>query len=214
MVVKLGRLNTRDVELPAVYNSIRDRKLICANQVKVNGDTRFWDVSDDNSKIFKDFRLLAEKQSYTELGRKFKYTILMVNHITAEDSPEGSGGGWHVDSIRNQYKLFMYLTDCNDKSLGPLTLLTSENKWKDKFYILKNYLKGNKFRLSNNDVEKLECLGFHQKSILANSLTPFFVNTSFIHRGAKIEKGERMLVTAYMFDKIPDSIKGRINKSG
>jgi hypothetical protein len=214
MVIKLDRLNSNDSELTTVYQQIKNRTLLCANQVKVNGDTRFWDVSDDNSTIFQEFRELAKNQSYKVLGKRFKHTILMVNHITAKDSPEGSGGGWHVDSIRNQYKLFMYLTDCNDKSLGPLTLLTSENKWKDNFYILKNYLKGNKFRLSNNDVEKLECLGFQQKSILANSLTPFFVNTSFIHRGAKIEKSERMLVTAYMFDKIPGSIKGRINKSG
>jgi len=213
MVSKLEKVIVELGVLEELQEKIRSKELKCSNQVNINGDTRFWDVSDESSEVLSYFRRLAIGKSTEMRGRAFKYTILMVNHITADESPEGSGGGWHVDSVQNQYKLFMYLTDCTSTSTGPLTLLSSNSWVKDKFYIIKNYLLGNKFRFNEVTIEKLKQAGFREQPVLESSLTPFFVNTSFVHRGAQIIQGERMLVTAYMFDKIPDSIQGRINKS-
>lgn len=212
MVSKLERVIVEPEVLEKLQNDIRNRTLKCANQVNVNGDTRFWDVSDEASEIFGIFRNLAIKQAVQQKGRAFKHTILMVNHITADESPDGSGGGWHVDSVQNQYKLFMYLTDCTSLEHGPLTLLSSNSTFKDRLYIIKNYLSGNKFRFNQHAFDALKSSGFNENPILESSLTPFFVNTSFIHRGAKITSGERMLVTAYMFDKIPESINRRVHK--
>lgn len=213
MVSKLERVIVEPEVLEKLQNDIRNRTIKCANQVNVNGDTRFWDVSDEASEIIGVFRNLAINQAIQQKGRAFKHTILMVNHITADESPDGSGGGWHVDSVRNQYKLFMYLTECESIENGPLMLFTSNSVLKDRFYILKNYLLGNKFRFNQHTIDVLKKSGFSEYPVLEDSLTPFYVNTSFIHRGAKIRSGERMLITAYMFDKIPESIKRRVQKS-
>ena len=213
MVSQLNTLNVAKSVLSTLKEQIKTKQLKCNNQVNIKGDTRFWHVDENSSEILKQFRELAINKAKEVNGRPFRHTILMVNHITAEETPEGSGGGWHIDSVQNQYKLFMYLTDCESKEYGPLTLLTSKSTLKDKFYIYKNYLAGQKFRFTEEKVEQLKNRGFTEQALLKPALTPFFVNTSFIHRGAKIIKGERMLVTAYMFDKIPASIQGRINKS-
>lgn len=213
MVSKLNKIIVEPGSLERLQEKIRSKTLECSNQVNINGDTRFWDVPAESSEILTLFRKLAIDKSIEVKGVAFKHTILMVNHITADETPEGSGGGWHVDSVQNQYKLFMYLTACTSTSAGPLTLISSNSWVKDKFYILKNYLLGNKFRFNDVTINKLKQKGFTEQPVLESSLTPFFVNTSFVHRGAKILQGERMLVTAYMFDKIPYSIQGRINKS-
>jgi hypothetical protein len=130
----------------------------------------------------------------------------MINYIDSQSSPAGSGGGWHVDSVRDQFKVFMYLTDCLSTTSGPFTLYTSNSYLKDKFYILKNYLFYNKFRFSDDYIASLGSKGFSKNSILKSSLVPFFVNTSNIHRGEKISIGERIMVTAYMYDNVPESI--------
>lgn len=213
MVSQLNKLNVSEIDLSKLKDQIKTKQLKCNNRVNVKGDTRFWHVDENTSDILKQFRELAIDKAKEVKGRAFNHTILMVNHITAEDTPEGSGGGWHVDSVQDQYKLFMYLTDCETKQLGPLTLFSSNNTLKDKFHIYKNYFQRNKFRFSESKIEQLKHKGFVEQPILNPALTPFFVNTSFIHRGSKITQGERMLVTAYMFDKIPASIQGRINKS-
>jgi hypothetical protein len=133
----------------------------------------------------------------------------MANHISAKASPEGSGGGWHVDSVRSQFKLFMYLTDCTREELGPLTLLTL-HPLIDRAVIFLNYLSGNKFRFTEARIKLLCKLGFRPKPVLAPCLEPFFVNTSFIHRGAPITLGERIMITAYLFpEEIPVSVANR-----
>jgi hypothetical protein len=210
MVTDLEKMNSNSSEVEQIRSLIANKTLSCSNIVDVNGDTRFWNVDPNAFKLFGDFKDLAEREVEMQIGKAFNHTILMVNHITPQASPEGSGGGWHVDSVQDQYKLFMYLTNCESESQGPLTLFTSGSKIKDRMRIIINYLKGNKFRFSNSVIDKLESKGFAQVPVLRESLKPFFVNTSFIHRGARITVDERMLITAYMFDKIPSSIQKRL----
>ncbi|KZY35302.1 MULTISPECIES: hypothetical protein [unclassified Oleiphilus] len=198
-------------QLDSVVKDIRDKSVQCSNIATIEGDNRFWNIKEGYSSIFDDFKLLASDTYQRELGRSPKNIVLMVNHITADNSPDGSGGGWHVDSVRSQYKLFMYLTDCTKTENGPLTLFTSGSVWKDRLVIILNYLRRNKFRFTNEKISALSHKGFKLKPVLKEKCNPFFVNTSFIHRGAEITEGERVLVTAYMFDtELPPSIAKRV----
>jgi len=187
-------------------------RLICSSHSEVKGDKRYWDVSKDNYEIVSGFSILASKLFELEVGVPPKNLVIMINRITAQDSPDGSGGGWHVDSVRNQYKLFMYLTDCENQNFGPLTLFTSGNRFLDKIVIAVNYMLGNKFRFSEYFIRLLSKLGFKEKPVLLPKNKPFWVNTSYIHRGAEITEGERVMMTAYIYKgAIPLSIQGRIN---
>ena len=206
MIKYLEKINDISGELDILRSKIRDEKLLCTNLQIVNGDNRFWNVNKSEFLILSKFYDLA-RNCVEDVGLKsHNNIILMVNHISAENAPNGSGGGWHVDSLRKQYKLFMYLTDCEIIENGPFTIFTSGNNFKDRFQIYKNYLLKNKFRFSDDIINKLLVKGFKSTSILKSALFPFFVNTSSVHRGEKITLGERMMVTAYIYDKIPPSI--------
>ena len=208
----LDKIECSDDHLDGLLRSIRDKTIECSNHVIVNGDNRFWNVSHAGSEIVDAFRSLAISCYSAEFGCSPKHVIIMANHISAESCPAGSGGGWHIDSFVNQYKLFMYLTDCLDARHGPLTLFSSGKYLKDKIEIFKNYLTNNKFRFADRRVEQLRGRGFSESEVLLSKLTPFFVNTSSIHRGAPISYGERIMLTAYLFNKIPPSIQKRIVK--
>ena len=206
MIKYLEKINDISGELDILRSKIRDKKLSCTKLQIVNGDNRFWNVNKSEFLILSKFYDLAWN-CVEDVGLKsHNNIILMVNHISAENAPNGSGGGWHVDSLRKQYKLFMYLTDCEIIENGPFTIFTSGNNLKDRFQIYKNYLLKNNFRFSDDIINKLLVKGFKSTSILKSALFPFFVNTSSVHRGEKITLGERMMVTAYIYDKIPPSI--------
>lgn len=209
MVELYKSLEVDEAVLNSLLDNIRAGELKCRNHVQVKGDDRFWGV-DDSSSIVVDFKRVALKMYRNHVGREPKHLIVMANYISADKCPDGSGGGWHVDSLRSQYKVFMYLTECTQEVTGPLTLLSSGSIWKDRMVIFLNYLRGNKFRFSQKAFSKLLEKGFKVKPVLLKALTPFFVNTSFIHRGGEISEGERIMLTAYMFDVIPDSIRARV----
>lgn len=214
MVKILESITCENMVLTDLIDSIKNRTLPCNNQVVVNGDHRFWGVEDNKSTIVRQFRETAIRQYVDQTGAQPGHIIIMANHISAQASPEGSGGGWHVDSVRNQYKLFMYLTDCTRPELGPLTLL-SLHPLVDRIAIFINYLAGSKFRFTEFSIRLLGKLGFKPKPMLLQRLKPFFVNTSFIHRGAPITEGERIMLTAYIFDhKVPESIAKRALANG
>lgn len=212
MFKSLAKVKYESEQLDNIVKDVYDKNVECSNVAVIDGDNRFWNIKEGYSSILDDFKRLASSTYEKELGRSPNNIVLMVNHITATDAPEGSGGGWHVDSVRSQYKLFMYLTDCTQVENGPLTLFTTGSAWKDRLTIFFNYIRGNKFRFTNEKISSLGKKGFKLQPVLKEKCSPFFINTSFIHRGAKITMGERILVTAYLFDtELPPSIAKRVN---
>lgn len=209
----LEKITASEQEYALLIESIRSKNIKCSNMVDVDGDYRFWNVDTSSFNCLKEFYILANDTYKKKVGKLPLHCYLMINHISADRTLFGSGGGWHVDSVRKQYKTFMYLTDCESADMGPLTLLSSGSVLRDKFSILLNYFKGNKFRFSESKVAKMKSSSFREMPMLFKKLIPFFVDTSFIHRGLPITKGERIMVTAYMFDgEVPESIQKRLNK--
>jgi hypothetical protein len=195
-----------------LLRDLREDRLVCKGKSEVKGDKRYWAVDTDNYELVSKFSALATELFSKKTRKRPENVIVMINKINSDESFDGSGGGWHVDSLQNQYKLFTYLTNCEKTSLGPLTLLTTNNQLLDRIIVATNYILGNKFRFSEKVVGYISKLGFKERPVLLSKNKPFWINTSFIHRGAKITEGERILMTAYIYDGIiPPSIQGRID---
>lgn len=176
-----------------------------------NGDVRYWDVADSSNAFLQSFLAIARRESTAYFGRPDTKVILMVNRIDADKSPTGSGGGWHVDSVRPQCKLFCYLTDCLSTEQGPLCLLTHRYRWFEKSAIYVNRLIGGGSRFSERSVGFLTRIGFREKPVLAEKGLPFFVETNRIHRGLPISNGCRAMLTAYIYPgEIPASTLSRL----
>lgn len=189
-----------------------DDGLACENRYREDsGDVRYWNPDTQKNRILSAFRTLAEKQAAEILRLKNPTVVLMLNYISAETCPIGSGGGWHVDSVRTQHKIFCYLTDCIEEANGPLTLLSHPLGPVGRAAIYLNWLFGGKKRFSDAVIKRLKSLGFSEKPILLKAGQPFRIETSQIHRGKEITKGERIMLTAYIYDgQLPDSVKDRL----
>lgn len=205
------KIEGHDSQAVDLVSLARSKGILCGNFVDTAGDHRYWDVQCESYDLLREFREAAIGKFREEVGRNPSSIILMLNHVSATRCPGGSGGGWHVDSVRSQYKMFMYLTDCESKTLGPLTLLTSGFSLIDRAVVYLNYIFGGRFRFSDKAIQILKRIGFKERPFLLQSCIPFFVNTSYIHRGGEISAGDRVMVTVYMFDKdVPESIRKRI----
>lgn len=191
---------------------IEDR-LQCRNRhIEDSGDIRYWEPRPDQNPLLAEFRALAVAQARAAGAPQDVKVVLMVNHISAETCPTGSGGGWHVDSIRQQYKLFCYLTDCESESLGPLCLLQHPLPGACQVAIYLNRLFGGNRRFNDKWVKAMKWLGFQEAPVLTTAGRPFFVKTSQIHRGMQIRTGHRIMITAYIFNKtIPSSVMSRLD---
>src|SRR6266850_7941675 len=98
-------------ELDAVRNLV-EAKALRANRVNVtNGDVRYWGVHLSQSVVLQRLKDFGERCFAERLGRPPYFSFVMVNLVDAATCPAGSGGGWHRDSLRRQFKAFVYLTD-------------------------------------------------------------------------------------------------------
>ncbi len=201
-------------ELNQFAELVREGSIICANKhAGTDGDVRYWAVDVDAYPIMSRFKDSSEAEFQRVRGFKPKATIIMVNHIAAGRSPNGSGGGWHIDSVSRQHKGFMYITDCTAMAQGPFTHVQFKPWILFKFYSAAKYAIQRSFRYSEREVARLLSWlkPFSEvRPMLLPKGSAFFLDTSQLHRGAPITEGERILATAYMYDdEVPKSIRMR-----
>lgn len=178
-------------------------------QLLPSGDVRYWDVDPTHNPLLKGFRELAIGE-YGKPGKE-PHVILMINHISAETCPTGSGDGWHVDSVRRQFKLFCYLTDCVSEKTGPLCVLVHPFPGMERLVILARRVLRRTRRFEEATIAFLERLGFRRQPVLSEAGRPFFVETSRIHRGLPIHEGYRVMLTAYLYDDgLPPTIENML----
>jgi hypothetical protein len=127
----------------------------------------------------------------------------MVNYIDAARCPAGSGGGWHRDSSRRQYKAFVYLTDVERESQGAFCFIPGSNSLPLWLVSVTYRMISGGHRYPERVIAALSRAGAARAPVLLKSGVPFFVNTSLIHRGLPISEGRRMMATVYMFEDIP-----------
>jgi hypothetical protein len=148
-----------------------------------------------NSKI-KDIGSIyfnTEIESVTTLANKLVYNS-MAN--------VGSGGDWHRDNYNTEIKAMLYLTDVLEEN-GPLEIiknsqyfistLTANMKLKYKFP---------NTRFDNDEIQNfIEKNNLNTQLITGNKGTLVLFNSSSIHRGSPIKKGERYALTNYYYPK-------------
>src|SRR5262245_27080087 len=115
-------------ELSGLLDSVRCGTL-AAKRVdrQADGDTRFWGVDPSQSSLLVRLKQFGEARYRERTGSAPLLSFIMVNDIDASRSPNGSGGGWHRESFRPQYKAFLYLTDVTRESQGAFCFIPGSN---------------------------------------------------------------------------------------
>ena len=179
-----------------------------------NSDTRIFGVENlepSFGEVFVD-NVLNKIYSYY-IGKK-QNSLILCNHLLPKKGNLGSGGGWHRDSMnRRQLKFIIYLTDTNEES-GCFQYIAKSHRVIQKFKLNLSLGKPlSEFRYSEKEISNLEKVGLKKINLTGKMGDLIIVDTSGIHRGRPIIKGERFAITKYMWDsKIPSSNKSLIVK--
>jgi len=126
--------------------------------------------------------------------------FILAARLAATELNKGSGGGWHRDSVLEQFKAIIYLSTVSEEQ-GPFEYIEGSHRLSNIFATAKA-LKGSpqKYRFSNEDLESaLPKLGLTIKTFNAEEGTLLLVNTRGIHRGRPIKSGNRYALTNYFF---------------
>jgi len=179
-----------------VARSLRARRTVAQS----DGDIRYWGVEESQSVVLERLKAFGERCFADRTGRPPSSSYTMVNDIDAARSPNGSGGGWHRDSFRRQYKAFVYLTDVERESQGAFCFIPKSNT---PIYLAASavyWALSGANRYQDRVINALVRGGLALSPVLLKAGIPFFVNTSLIHRGLPITEGRRMIATLYMFE--------------
>ena len=127
---------------------------------------------------------------------------LLAQHVFSKKGNQGSGGGWHRDSIRKQFKVFIYFNNIFSET-GPLQLVSNSHKASSKFFdLLRN--KRSFFELNPTKPNYI-LKNIHE--VICKEGSIFFCDTSAIHRGKPNIKNDRYSCTFYAYEKaIPNHI--------
>lgn len=142
----------------------------------------------------------AEKQ-------KKAFDILAYRNLPIQDdTPELIDGRWHIDSIRDQFKIFLFLKDVNSRN-GPFQWIPNTHNFSFK---LKQVLKGNYLRfsdilgknrqyqnISDSEISMLLGKSYRKKECLVSAGTAIMINTSSIHRAKPCIEGSRYALCSY-----------------
>jgi hypothetical protein len=191
-------------ELVALVELVTTGRLRAARtEHQADGDVRFWSVAPESSPILQRLKAFGEEQFAKILGRPPQASLIMVNHIDAARSPNGSGGGWHRDSFGRQFKAFTYLTDVPRESYGAFTCIPNSNSplVRGVSFIHRVLTRGNRY--SEATIAAGARFGLTPRPMLLPAARPFFVDTSLIHRGLPITEGSRIMATLYMYETRP-----------
>jgi hypothetical protein len=165
-----------------------------ARPESLGGDERLFGfelVSADAYKFLNNKNLLNLGKART--GQKQTPCFTLAGRLTAvEGEARNSGGGWHKDALKPQFKALIYLTDVTLLN-GPFTFIPKSNDPSTKGDLATT-------RFSDEMVDGLcKALGFSPKVICAPAGTCIIVDTSCLHRGAIIKSGVRYSLTNYYF---------------
>ncbi len=105
---------------------------------------------------------------------------------------ECSGGGWHVDNHKPQFKALLYLTNVNLNN-GPFAIISPPITSKD--YNPISQKKNTRFpdKIEEDYKSNIQYLTGNIGDVIV-------VNTQNIHRGTIIKQGERKSLTNYYYD--------------
>jgi hypothetical protein len=173
---------------------IKETKTLTVDSSKVRVDSlpseyRVWNAE----KVFPSIQrfLNSEPVEFCSSNLSLEPSFCIYNHI--KPGEYGSGGGWHRDTrFQNQYKCIVYLTDCNEGN-GNFAYLRKSHL-NNSAYVLTRFM--DFFKKPRYDYLK-KIFNRFSKNIYGSKGTAIIVNTTGIHRGTPVTKGERHALTIY-----------------
>jgi len=170
--------------------------------VHQKSDRRFFgiDKAIPTAKRFADDPLFQELANAVN-GLPSQTAFTMAGVLSAE-SRGSSGEGWHRDAFFSQFKAMAYLTNVGLEN-GPFEILSGSHRLQQ---ILRDIntanLRQNQNRLSDEETSRLiEAEPNRLKTLTASAGTVILFNSSTVHRGRPIVKGERIALTNYVYEE-------------
>lgn len=153
----------------------------------------------------KDMVGMASRHFRSKTGLLFT----LGNRISAIKENNGSGNGWHRDSLVAQFKAITYLSDVDD-SQGPFQYVTGSHQLVSIYRDAKlGDFPPRSCRLSDQQVNSiLDHSAKRLRSVTGKRGTLILANTTGIHRGAPLSSGVRYALTNYYYpcDRITNKI--------
>jgi Phytanoyl-CoA dioxygenase (PhyH) len=155
---------------------------------------------DDVFTVFSKHKFLHEiARSYRQQSMDVAFTLGAI--LSASEKNPGSGGGWHRDGTTTQFKTMVYLSDVGLDD-GPFQIV-------EKSHHFLNCLRDNRImnlrygevRIKDSGVMHLLDSTSHDRlhTLTGKAGTVVIFDSSTIHRGCPINKGERLALTNYFF---------------
>jgi hypothetical protein len=170
------------------------------------------DEEDADNRIYnaelldKDIRDFNQHEALKNLAGRYLHTrttpfVTLANRIKAKSGENrGSGGGWHRDTnYIHQFKSIVYLNDVNSEN-GPFQYVSGTQFKGTLFEFRKFGIKLDQNRLNDEEVERIvDGSDYSITEFTAKRGTCLLVDTSGIHRGKPLMKGERYALTNYFY---------------
>jgi hypothetical protein len=168
-------------------------------------ERRIWDAHKKCEHISR-FREESDRLLSEMYGKTIEsYTILALKNIPIPTDGSLIRGRWHIDSFREQVKVFTFLTDVKEEN-GPFEFVSGSHT---SGFKLKNVVKGNYFALTdllgnkrkyqnlNEDFINETIAEIEPTPVICEAGTTTVIDTSSIHRARPCLEGKRYYLAAY-----------------
>jgi len=170
--------------------------------VQIKGDSRLFGIECLSEQINKFKEDLLLEQIANQYYQRDSVCVFSLGGKLAfsEGEEKSSGGGWHRDSFFRQFKAMIYLTDVEAEN-GAFQIMKHSEKPQQ---IVKDMQIANlKYSQNRIDNEQIQKLIYENPERLITFAKPkgtlILFDSTTIHRGAPIQKGERYSITNYYF---------------
>ena len=137
---------------------------------------------------------------------KLKDCLAIVNKPLEEQNPRNTLGRWHKDSLSQQLKLFIYLSEVGSQD-GPTEIIINSNSFFSnlKLFVFGSLIKPSEVFKSTRSYQSIpdqviqSCFkSYSIKSVLSEPGDCYLIDTSNVHRAAPNKGKTRIALTYYL----------------
>lgn len=180
-----------------------------SEEAEVNYDgteLRIWRAHERDGGVAR-FREFADNLLSRCFGKRVRSRdVLAIRNLPVPQTDKLTAGRWHLDSLREQVKVFLFLTDVTERS-GPLEVLPGSHRagFKLRGIVAGHLVHPKDFLGTSRRYQKLDDAWVEDSAsrsggphpILCRAGTAAVVNTSAVHRARPCLENSRYALTAY-----------------
>jgi ectoine hydroxylase-related dioxygenase (phytanoyl-CoA dioxygenase family) len=170
-------------------------------------ELRVWDAQSRDPRLA-EFTRQSDAFLTAMTGREMRaHTLLAIRNLAlAPDDARSTLGRWHLDSFKQQLKIFLFLTDTTEES-GPFEFFPRTHRARFKVprllegrYLSVGDMLAGKRTYSSLDETWIQALidqGYAPLPVVCPAGTILVVDSSAVHRARPCRQGSRYALTAY-----------------